>query len=125
MAACLHNNLTAAKFAAAATPITTSYTIMDGLCCGTVSPISWPTLQHGVDASLTITDRECHAALQYLHAHSVDAGPCGAAPLAGLLKLVEADKTAAGAPDLLNRDSVIVLLCTEGKRWYKAPSPAL
>ncbi|RMZ87353.1 hypothetical protein DV736_g5424, partial [Chaetothyriales sp. CBS 134916] len=109
-AACLHANLTAGKFA---NPISTSYTIMDGLCCATVSPISWPTLQHGVDISLTITDHECHAALQYLHRHGVNAGPCGAAPLAGLLKLVGTHKTAgisAGASDLLNKDSVITPL---------------
>jgi diaminopropionate ammonia-lyase len=113
--ACLHASLKAGEM----TTIETSTTIMDGMNCGSVSPISWPTLKAGIDASLTITDRECHAAVQYLHENSVNAGPCGAGTLAGFRKLM-ADEYAAEQL-VINRDSVVVLLSTEGKRGYQIP----
>ena len=113
-AACLHQNLKASKFFT----VETSHTIMDGMCCGTVSPISWPVLKEGVDFSATITDQECHDAIQYLHKNGVNAGPCGAGTLAGLLKAAKQDEVNLG----LNAESVIVLLSTEGKRWYQEPA---
>ena len=113
--ACLHASLKAGQM----TTIETSTTIMDGMNCGSVSPISWPTLKAGIDASLTITDQECHAAVQNLHENGVNAGPCGAGTLAGFRKLI-ADDNAAKKLDM-NRGSVVVLLSTEGKRGYKFP----
>ena len=92
---------------------------MDGMNCGSVSPTSWPTLKAGIDASLTITDQECHAAVQYLHENGVNAGPCGAGTVAGFRKLM-ADHYAAEQLGI-NRDSVVVLLSTEGKRGYQIP----
>ena len=112
-AACLHDNLKAGEFRT----IETSKTIMDGMNCGTVSPISWPVLRQGVDASVTITDKQCHEAIQYLHHRGVNAGPCGAGPLAALQKVAQENPSAVG----LGADSVVVLLSTEGKRFYVVP----
>ena len=112
-AACLHDNLKAGELRT----VQTLGTIMDGLNCGTVSPISWPILKQGVDASVTITDKQCHEAIQYLHAHGVNAGPCGAGALAALRKVATMEPSAIG----LDADSVVVLLSTEGKRFYVVP----
>ncbi|MCJ1480350.1 hypothetical protein MMC06_000505 [Schaereria dolodes] len=111
--ACLNVSLQAGE----ATIIETSTTIMDGMNCSTVSPISWPVLRAGVDASVTITDLESHNAVQYLHAQGVNAGPCGAGALAGFRHV------AADAPEAigLQEDSVVVLLSTEGARAYQNP----
>lgn len=112
-AACLHDNLKAGEFRT----VGTSKTIMDGMNCGTVSPISWPILRQGVDASVTITDKQCHEAIQYLHSQGVNAGPCGAGSLAALRKVALEKTEAVG----LCADSVVVLLSTEGKRFYVVP----
>ncbi len=125
-AACLHHNLKAGQHKT----IETSATIMNGLNCGTVSPISWPIFTHGVDASVTVSDRECHAAVQYLHSHGVNAGPCGAASLAGVRKLVQSSSSQQQQKKdddvvvrrLMRDDAVIVLLSTEGARSYPVPS---
>jgi diaminopropionate ammonia-lyase family len=111
--ACLNDNLRAGQLRT----ISTSSTIMDGMNCGTVSPISWPTLKQGVDVSVTITDLQSHEAVQYLHAHNVNAGPCGAGALAGFLKVARSQPESLS----LDKDSVIVLLSTEGKRFYVEP----
>ncbi|KAK4946451.1 hypothetical protein LTR10_014650 [Elasticomyces elasticus] len=112
-AACLHHNLKAGKW----TTIETSATIMNGMNCGTVSPISWPVFQKGVDASVIVSDLECHHAVQYLQAHGLNAGPCGAASLAALRKT-----STHGRSDLnLDADAVVILLSTEGARGYSVP----
>jgi diaminopropionate ammonia-lyase len=113
-AACLHESL---KAGASETLRTTGPTICDGMNCGTVSPIAWPILQRGIDASVTVPDTATHAAVQYLKSHGVNAGPCGAATLAGLRRV------AALAPDAARLDSeaIIVLLSTEGTRYYNIP----
>jgi diaminopropionate ammonia-lyase len=113
--ACLNASLNNRKM----TNVQTSTTIMDGMNCGSVSQISWPTLKAGVDASLTITETDCHTAVQYLQENGVNAGPCGAGALAGFKKLM-ADWQAV---ELLGigSESVVVLLSTEGKRGYKVP----
>lgn len=113
-AACLHQNLKAGQ----PYSIETSNTIMSGMNCGTVSPISWPILCAGVDASVTISDLECHRAVEYLVRHGVNAGPCGASALAGLWKAAAVDPNALR----LSKDSVIVLLSTEGRRNYRLPN---
>ncbi|KAL7625234.1 hypothetical protein AAE478_004449 [Parahypoxylon ruwenzoriense] len=95
----------------------TTYSIMAGLDCGTVSSISWPILQSGVDASLTISDYEAHVAALFLKSLGVSAGPCRSAPLAALRRLNASDKAQLG----LDHNSVVVLLCTEGARQYSVP----
>ncbi|KAL2845055.1 hypothetical protein BJY01DRAFT_235064 [Aspergillus pseudoustus] len=110
-AACLQASLVAGKL----TPIETSRTIMDGMDCGTVSTTAWPNLQRLVDASVTVSCFESHRAVEYLASQSISAGPCGSASLAALRRLA----TAEGS--WLNKDSVVVLLSTEGPRDYPIP----
>ena len=113
-AACLHNSLKTND----TRPIITTKTIMAGMNCGTVSPVSWPPLKQGVDASVTVSEWEAHVAVQYLQELGVNAGPCGAATLAGL------QRVAAQDPDSvrLSKTSVVVLLSTEGGREYTVPA---
>ncbi|KAJ9611768.1 hypothetical protein H2200_004952 [Cladophialophora chaetospira] len=116
-AACLHHNLKAAEWST----IETSATIMNGMNCGTVSPISWPVLYKGVDRSITVSDLECHHSVQHLQAHNVNAGPCGAATLAAVKKAAPIDMPTQGLTD----NAVIVLLITEGTRSYPSPATVL
>ncbi|GAA3091757.1 diaminopropionate ammonia-lyase [Kribbella aluminosa] len=81
---------------------TSAPTIMAGLNCGTVSSIAWPTIRDHLDAAVTVTDDQAHAAMKVLHAHNIPAGPCGAAALAGA--------RAAALPA-----SSVVLISTEGR----------
>ncbi|KAL4808615.1 hypothetical protein BDV18DRAFT_167658 [Aspergillus unguis] len=111
-AACLQDSLVKGEL----TPIETSYTIMDGMNCGTVSTTAWPNLQRLVDASVTVSCYESHQAVEYLKSNSVTAGPCGAASLAALRRLAQEEPR-----QLLTKDSVVVLLSTEGPRDYPVP----
>jgi diaminopropionate ammonia-lyase family len=115
-AACLHHNLRTGKHAT----IDTSATIMNGMNCGTVSPISWPVLSQGVDASVTVSDIECHHAVEYLRTQGINSGPCGAATLAAIKKVAAAKEANA----LMDETAVIVLLSTEGIRNYPVPDAA-
>lgn len=112
-APCLSSSLRAGK------PVTvqTSATIMDGMNCGTVSSTAWPDLQRLVDACITVSSYESHCAVQYLSSRSVTAGPCGGASLAAIKRLAAAEESSS----LLNKDSVVVLLSTEGAREYQVP----
>ena len=112
-AACLNASLRGNK----ETVVQTSHTICDGMNCGTVSPVSWPDLRVGIDVSVTVADKAVHEAVQYLHRQGIMAGPCGAAPLAALRKLV---KEGSGHVEL-DQKSTVVILCTEGARGYPVP----
>ncbi|KHN98767.1 acetylornithine deacetylase [Metarhizium album ARSEF 1941] len=112
-AACLYKSLRANR----SVRVQTYSTIMAGLDCATLSPVAWPLLKSGVDASLTVSDYEAHEASQHLKSLDISAGPCGASPLAALRRLTQADVAALG----LGQDSVVVLLCTEGARSYRTP----
>jgi len=114
-ASTLHKSLKAGE----SLSISTSPTIMAGLECGTLSSIAWPLLKDGVDISTTISDWECHQAIEYMKNNGVFAGPCGGAALAGLRRLAS-DPKSKGA---LNKDSVVVCVCTEGTRPYTLPTP--
>ena len=83
------------------TTIPTATTIMAGLNCGTISSLAWPHIRPGLDGCVAVDDVEVADAARRLAADGVDAGPCGAAPLAAL----EAIDAAAGT---------VVLLVTEG-----------
>jgi diaminopropionate ammonia-lyase family len=111
-AACLSSSLNARQLVA----VRSSGTIMDGMDCGTVSSTAWPDLQRLVDACVTVSSYESHCAVQYLHSKSVNAGPCGGASLAALRHLATSKEGS-----LLNKDSVVVLLSTEGAREYSIP----
>lgn len=94
--------------------ISTTDTIMCGLNCGTVSSTAWPMMRDGLDMTTTVTDFEAHRAMCDLQSLRINVGPCGAAPLAALKNI--------GAEGLgLNKNSVAVLLCTEGTRDYIHP----
>ncbi|KAF2743900.1 tryptophan synthase beta subunit-like PLP-dependent enzyme [Sporormia fimetaria CBS 119925] len=113
-AACLQTSLKAGKV----TPITTGETIMNGMNCGTVSHIAWDILRKGVDASVVVSDVDVHRDVQYLHGIGVRNGPCGAAPLSALRKLMgdgDREKLSLGS------DAVVVLFSTEGARDYEVP----
>jgi diaminopropionate ammonia-lyase len=97
-AACVTTSLAAGR---PITVDTSAPTIMAGLNCGTVSATAWPTIQHGLDAAIAVTEAETRAALSLLHTHNIPAGPCGAASLAALQ-----------AADL--EASTVVLINTEG-----------
>ena len=90
------------------TSVETSPTIMAGLNCGTPSEVAWPLLRNGVSAAVAIDDRECVVAVQELSAHGVDSGPCGAATLAGLRRLLT-DETARGELGITSASNVILL----------------
>lgn len=112
-AACLWNSVRRGKMMTTAT----TATIMAGLDCGEVSTIAWPLLRDGADASLTVSDYEAHVASKQLIESGVNAGPCGASGLAALKRLTQEDRAKLG----LCESSVVVLLCTEGKRGFDAP----
>ncbi|KAL1954403.1 hypothetical protein VTO42DRAFT_1218 [Malbranchea cinnamomea] len=97
--------------------VRTSATIMDGMNCGTLSTTAWTDLQQLVDVCVTVSCYEAHCAVQYLAAHSVASGPCGAASLAALKRLAIAKEVAP----FLGKDAVVVLLSTEGPREYPIP----
>jgi diaminopropionate ammonia-lyase len=88
---------------AAGRPVTieTGHTSMAGLNCGTVSSLAWPYIHRGLDLCLTVTDAAVAGAAHALAANGVDAGPCGAAPMAALDLLAPVGAT-------------VVLLVTEG-----------
>ncbi|KAG9686938.1 tryptophan synthase beta subunit-like PLP-dependent enzyme, partial [Aureobasidium melanogenum] len=98
-------------------PVETGSTIMDGMNCGTVSTNCWPSLKSGVYASVIVNDLEAHHNVLYLQDHGVNAGPCGAAPLAALRKLHERGMLQE------DHDAVVVLFSTEGHRGYILPTP--
>ncbi|KAF1963352.1 tryptophan synthase beta subunit-like PLP-dependent enzyme [Byssothecium circinans] len=111
-AACLQTSLKAGKIV----PIETGYTIMNGMNCGTVSYTAWNTaLKDGVDACIEVSDLHAHRDLQYLHSCGVKNGPCGAAPLSALRKLVKEGELK------LSEESVVILFSTEGAREYVVP----
>lgn len=108
-AACIAQSLIAHR------PVTvdTSFpSIMSGLNCGTPSELGWPSLLAGLDGAVTASEDECRRAVIDLSLLGQDAGPCGAATLAGV-------RNALAVEDRRNQlgigpDSVIVLVSTEG-----------
>jgi diaminopropionate ammonia-lyase len=108
-AACVLRSLQADEL----TSVQTVPTIMAGMNCGTPSSDSWPTHQAGVDAAVALTDEETRADLKVLADLGVDAGPCGAATLAGVRLALS---TPQRREELgITKDSVIVLFSTEGR----------
>ncbi|HTJ40164.1 MAG TPA: pyridoxal-phosphate dependent enzyme [Dactylosporangium sp.] len=93
---------------AAGHPVTvsTSATNMAGLNCGTVSSLAWPHIERGLDACVAVEDSAAAHAARALSEHGVDAGPCGAAPLAALRH--------PAFPLPLTPATTVVLLITEG-----------
>ncbi len=118
-APCLQQSLLSGSL----TTINTSTTIMAGLNCGTVSTTAWPILKGGVDAAVAVSDIETHQAVEELRSLGVNAGPCGAAALAGLRRVMKLDGDGKAVRDVLElgEESVVVLICSEGRREYEVP----
>lgn len=97
----------------------TEPTIMSGLCCGTVSSLAWPILEAGLSAATTVSELDAARAVRDLEALGVDAGPCGAATLAGARTVLpdEAKRRDLGISDR----SVIILVSTEGRAANPLP----
>jgi diaminopropionate ammonia-lyase len=109
-AACVTASLAADERVSVDTSIPT---IMAGLNCGSVSTIAWPAIRHGLDAGVGVTDDQAREAMERLGQLGVNAGPCGAASLAGVrIALADADRRAALG---VTGDSVVVLLSTEAR----------
>lgn len=107
-AACVLKSLQAGEMIS----VDTVPTIMAGMNCGTPSSDSWPYHQAGVDAAVALTDDQTRADLEKLKSLGVDAGPCGAATLAGVR---EALRLQSRRDEMgINQDSIIVLFSTEG-----------
>ena len=95
------------------TSVDTGVTIMSGMNCGTPSSDSWPVHRAGVDAAIAISDDDTRAALATLHDLDIDAGPCGAATLAGVRSALQVPGSRFDMG--LTQNSVVVLLSTEGR----------
>jgi diaminopropionate ammonia-lyase len=91
--------------------VPTSFTVMSGLNCGTVSGNAWPVLHAGLDAAVTVDDDAAIRAVHDLEELGIDAGPCGAATLAGVRALIGDDRALAA----LGPDATVLLLSTEGR----------
>jgi diaminopropionate ammonia-lyase len=80
--------LTASLLAGTPTEVPTPGTAMAGLDCAEVSPAAWPSLRHGIAGTVTVSDDEAAAAIRDLRAAGLRIGESGAAPLAGLRRLL-------------------------------------
>jgi diaminopropionate ammonia-lyase len=108
-AACVLKSLQAGKL----TSVQTVPTIMAGMNCGTPSSDSWPTHLAATDAAVAVTDDQARPDLKLLAHLGVDAGPCGAATLAGVrlaLSSIERRNELG-----ITQNSVVVLFSTEGR----------
>jgi len=88
-------------------------TIMAGLSCGTASPIAFPVVQAGLDASISFDDEWAEEAMRLLAAEGVVAGETGAATLATLLCLVDRRPELRATLNLESHD-IALLIVTEG-----------
>src|SRR5690606_19811295 len=89
-AACVYASVTAERMVR----VDTGYTSMAGLNCGTVSASAWPAIRAGLDAALITNDDDAARARADLATLGIDAGPCGAAPLAALRAVLGGDDAA-------------------------------
>jgi diaminopropionate ammonia-lyase len=116
-AACVYASLAAGSL----TCIDTRETIMAGLNCGTPSEQAWPYLHGGLNAAVRVTDSAATRAMNDLATLDVDAGPCGAAGLAGVRTALTGDDAAARRDHLrIDATSTVLLLITEGSEANRA-----
>ncbi|MFC5819383.1 pyridoxal-phosphate dependent enzyme [Nonomuraea harbinensis] len=102
--------------------VETGDTIMAGLNCGTPSSLAWPYLRDGLDAAVAVGDADSTRAARELLALGVDAGPCGAASLAGVRAALDSGERRASLG--VRPGSTVVLLNTEGTTANPALCPA-
>jgi diaminopropionate ammonia-lyase len=110
-AACLTASLDAGRPTRVPTPGTT----MAGLDCAEVSAVAWPVLRDGILGTVTVDDADVDAAVRELAGSGLVIGESGAAPLAGLRRLVS-DPGCASLRDAvgIGPDSRVLLIATEG-----------
>lgn len=99
--------------------IKTGETLMAGLNTHAPSWLSWPLIRATLDGVAHVNDPDAVQAARDLARLGVDAGPCGAASLAGLRKV-------AADPDAMRHlglgpTSTVVLLITEGTESNPLP----
>jgi len=95
--------------------VPTEPTVMAGLNCGTVSSLAWPVLEAGLDAAVAVQDEAASQAVIGLSRAGVQAGPSGAASLAGARAALTGAGSAGRRAGLgVTGSSVLVLLSTEG-----------
>jgi diaminopropionate ammonia-lyase len=107
-AACLAASLAAGRPTAVETP----GTAMAGLDCAEVSPAAWPSLLAGIHGVVSVTDDESRRAMAELAAAGLEIGESGAAPLAALRALADAELLEAFGLDSSTR---VLLVATEGR----------
>jgi diaminopropionate ammonia-lyase len=103
--------------------VPTEPTMMAGLVCGTASSLAWPVLAAGLDAAVAVPDEAARRAVADLAAAKVQAGPSGAASLAGARAALTGDGAAERRADLgVTESSALVLLSTEGNVFGEGAS---
>lgn len=89
--------------------------IMSGLNCDQPSPIAWPVLAAGINASISIPDDAAREAMRVLAAHGIVAGETGAASLGGLIALADSpDATNLRSRLHLDKRARVLIIATEG-----------
>lgn len=94
--------------------------IMAGLNCGFVAINAWPSLVAGLDLAVIVDDAQAATAVHDLEGLGVDAGPCGAASLAGIRAALSDDMRRALSG--IGPDAVVVLLSTESRAANPLPT---
>jgi diaminopropionate ammonia-lyase len=98
--------------------------IMAGLNCDEPSPVAWPVLAAGLNASVAIPDDAAKEGMKILARAGIVAGETGAASLGGLLGIVESsDSTNLRSRLHLDKRARVLILATEGatdpESWEK------
>lgn len=89
--------------------------IMSGLNCDQPSPVAWPVLAAGLNASVSIPDDAARHAMRLLADRDIVVGETGAASLGGLIGLVESsDSTNLRSRLHLDKRARVLILATEG-----------
>ncbi len=89
--------------------------IMAGLNCGNPSPVAWPSLVKGLDASISIDDAAAIQAVRDLYQAGLISGETGAAGLAGIEQALRKDEYGVVARALpINHAVSVLVISTEG-----------
>jgi diaminopropionate ammonia-lyase len=97
--------------------VPTGTTVMAGLNCGTPSTLAWPVLAAGLDADIAVSEEAAVTAAADLAAAGIPAGGTGSAALAGARAALTGPGAKGRREELgVTSDSVLVLLCTDGRR---------
>ncbi len=92
--------------------------IMVGLNCDTPSPVAWPSLLAGLDATISVSDTAAVQAVRHLYRTGLVSGETGAAGLAGIEQIMSTDERDKRNPLrealAIGADSSVLVLSTEG-----------